>query len=829
METDPDAFGTKGKNLHVLCVHGIPVPLTFCLVSDAYRFFAIVDGKDVKIEKLVSTKNMTYGEKASAITDLIVNAAMPEDIGQELERNDSIAKTDDLWAVRSSSNKEDLAELSFAGLYESYLNAQGTGAVTEAVKKCWASLWSERAIAYREKNGLNHDQTTMSVLIQKMVDARYSGVLFTRNPHHPAKSEMIVEYTRGLSEQLMAGRVEPPYACRIENMLTVSYTSAERENRLVDAALRELARMALNIESIFGLPCDIEWAYEGEKFYVLQARPITQAASPRRVALDKLWTRANIGEVLPSVVTPLTWSIFGAVIFGKTISSDKYLGESAGVRLIDGRAYLRVDHFLNSFCYLPFVTPETLQRVLGLQVTDHAGSYRRPKGFRVRLAQGLFLLTLTGLIPYLATRAKRLPPLNRTTAGRLDELLQWNARCFKVHMLCTAYAIATFALIDVCLTRWLSGERARNTLPLILIGREDLQTAAQGRSLAELALYVQNHPAMREPFEKATDWTEVRQRLATVEGGSYFLSMMEDFLEANGARTAEEFELASPRWRENPAFLLSVIGKFIEAQPWDASRAGYESRQREQREEVMRTVRHLSAFKGFIFRRLLCSYKDFSTLRENMKYRLMEGYAEIREIFIQAGKTLTRKGLLAAKEDVFFLTPGEIDACLRDKSDLDGVGKIIADRKRHYDRLRMVQAEDFVLDSGKNPEEHSGSSMDARTLSGVGCSPGLAEGRAKVLHDISESNMLKVGEVLVTPHTDPGWTPLFLTCKAIVTEIGGFLSHGATVAREYGIPAVVNVSGATRKIHTGDLVRVDGAKGTITIIESAVHAGSGGI
>jgi rifampicin phosphotransferase len=825
----PDRFGVKGKNLHALWANNFSVPLTLCLTVEAYNDYVRINQIESKTEEILKHPDMATNQKSARIVDLIVSSNIPEEIYEEVVENVYLKRMDSKWAIRSSSNMEDLPGLSFAGLYESYLNVQGLEQILEMVRRCWASLWNERAILYREKHDLDHRKASMAVVIQEMISPRYSGVVFTRHPTDATSDEMLLEYCEGLGEDLVSGRIKP-YTCRIRRSgSSIIQLNGEDEGGLPDEQLVKLSKLAFSIEECFGPPQDIEWAYDRKGFHILQTRPITQSTRLHQIALDKLWTRANIGEVLPGVVTPLTWSVFSAILLGSPLSSSGIaLPENMGIRLIKGRAYLRVDSFLNSFCYLPFVTPETLEKVLGLKLADHSGSYRRPKGFLVRLAQGFFLLNVTGVIPYLAIRIKKMLPLNKAKNKGLEELLRWNIRCFRLHILCTAYAIGTFATINFCLNKWLSPSQAGNILPLILIGYEDLQTAAQGRTLAELALHVQEYPALQKLVEEETEWPESGRRFEAVEGGPQFLSMIETFLETNGARTAEEFELALPRWRENRAFLLAVIRKFIEARSSNFRFSDQGNRQRQQEEAVSKVMSVLPAFRGLIFKRLLSAYKNFATLRENMKYRLMEGYSEIRKVFLETGRELTSRSLLADKEDIFFLTPVEIDACLRGESTMDATNHLILNRKENHSRSKEEQVRDFILDSGGGLGEPANRVSSNNMLIGVGCSPGVVEGSARILHDISEANLLKAGEILITPHTDPGWTPLFLTCKAVVTEIGGFLSHGATVAREYGIPAVVNVPGVTQKIHTGDLIRVDGTEGSIAITRSSAKFGTRG-
>jgi rifampicin phosphotransferase len=813
---DPSLLGTKGLNLEVLCRQGFSVPLTFCLGMNAYRDFVAVCEKSSIMGKLLIDNEMAPGERHLAISDIIHNTPVPDEIQNEILQNSIISGTNSGWAVRSSSNKEDMGNSSFAGLYESYLNIEGPDAVIEAVKQCWASLWSERAIIYREKCGLKHSDVSMSVLIQTMVDAVYSGVIFTRDLNATANNGMLVEYTEGLGDRLVSGQINP-LTCKVDNdKATVSYLSGPQGKMLDDDKLIGLCRTASQIEAIFGSPQDIEWTYDGTSFFILQARPITTIQSFQN-RLDKLWTRANVGEVLPGVVTPLTWSVFSTMLLeNQLISPDRSFSDT-GIRLIKGRVYIRVDSFLNSFCYLPFVTPQTMEKVLGLRLAGYDTSYKQPAGVFVRLAQGLFLLNLTGVVPRLAMKARKLPPLDKTMGKGLEVLFQWCTGCFRLHLLCTAYAIGAFAAISFYLNKWMPSQTGR-ILPLILIGRENLQTAAQGRSLSELACHVQEYPALKKFMKKDFEWSRASEYISVIDGGPQFLSMIEDFLKTNGARTAEEFELALPRWREDPSFVFAVIRKFLEGLSSSFSFAERHQRETQQQEAVQSVINALPIFKRLFFKRLLNTYRTFATLRENMKYRLMEGLAEVRQVFLDFGGELRKSNLLVDRNDVFFLNTSEIETSLRGGSNADEINRIILSRKENYSRLIKEQVQDFIAEGIEEIEFSTGIDPDDQELKGVGCSPGTTEGIARVLHDISETGSLKPGEILVTPHTDPGWTPLFLICKAVVTEIGGFLSHGATVAREYGVPAVVNVTGVTQKIHTGDLIRVDGNNGLVNIL-----------
>jgi len=465
---------------------------------------------------------------------------------------------------------------------------------------------------------------------------------------------------------------------------------------------------------------------------------------------------------------------------------------------------------LDSFCYLPTITPLVMSQVLGVDLPPAVKSYVRPAGFLVRLAQAAFVLDAMGFIPRLSWMTRRMPLPPAVVLENLVELVAWTTRCFQLHLKCTAYAIGVFGLLNHLLRRWID-EETKTLLPQILTGSEDLQTAAQGISLWGLAAQVRKNSSLRQTLEANLSWSATVQELSYVDGGPEFLEAFQVFLETNGARAAGEFELATPRWRESPSFVVEVLLKFVQAQQTDALRDS--KRQQHRQTAIAQTLAVANPVRRWILARLIASYRSYTVARENMKYRLMEGYAALRCVFLKIGADLVSKSAISDTNDVFFLTPAEALALVSGKGDALQKRDLIQTRKTHHARYESQIAPDLVVGDGQALTD-----FQVAGLTGIGCSPGIAEGIARVLFDISEMDTLKPGEILVTPYTDPGWTPLFLICKAIVTEVGGFLSHGATVAREYGIPAVVNVKEAARQIHTGDVIRVDGGSGRIIIL-----------
>jgi len=719
-----------------------------------------------------------------------------------------LASGAEVVVVRSSGLSEDSPAASFAGQYETVLDVRDAEALRSAVEHCWQAAQSSRVQAYRSRYKHPHDDGRIPLLVQRQVPATISGVLFTLDPVSGSDGEMLIEAVPGPGEGLVSGHVAP-VRYRVSRHGHVHAPSSPA--LLSPEQCRALAELGVRIERILGAGQDIEWAIAGEQVYILQARPITQSGAS--LPLSQFWTRANIGEVLPHVITPMTWAVFQATLLNDpAFMLDESGGahDRGGVTCIHGRAYIRLDGILDSFCYLPLITPQVMSQVLGVKLPLSVQSYTRPAGLPVRLAQGAFILDALGFLPRLSWMIKKMPSPPAAVPENLVSLVAWTTRCFQLHLKCTAYAIGAFGLLQHLLSRWVAGD-AEMLLSQLLTGSEDLQTAAQGISLWRLAQQVQENPALRQVLESNPSWPVNAQQLLGIAGGPEFTRTFQGFLEENGARAAGEFELATPRWREAPAFVLEVLLKFVQAQQTANFPSSF-TRQC-QREAAIAQIRATSKpVRRWILTRLIASYSFYTAARENVKYRLMEGYAQLRHVFLGIGADLASRGVLSNANDVFFLTPSEALALARGDEAAQQTPALIQTRKKRHIYDESQVAPDLVLGDGR---EFTGSQEGG--LTGIGCSPGTVEGVARVLFDISEMATLKPGEILVAPHTDPGWTPLFLVCKAIVTEVGGFLSHGATVAREYGVPAVVNVKGATAQIHTGDFIRVDGTGGRITL------------
>lgn len=705
-----------------------------------------------------------------------------------------------LVAVRSSGQEEDGARASYAGQFRSVLGVGDEAALQEAIQSCWESAGAAGVQSYRVARGEN-ERSGLPVLVQRQVDARLSGVLFTRDPLS-GESATLIEVAPGLGEALLSGRVSPErwrlakHGGALEAPPGVPLLTSEN--------LAQLYKLGQEVEAWLKTGVDIEWALDGQgTLWVLQARPITGPGrglqNANKMPLDKVWTRANVGEVLPQPVTTLTWEVFHRLLTGATGGEPAGLKNqpSEGLRRMNGRVYLRLDGLLDSFCYLPGVTPNVMRQVLGVEIPPGATPYARPSGWKVRLAQALFWLDALGWLPRLKMLEHGLGEIPEPPEP-LEKLMVWTQRAFRAHLRASGYAFAAFAWLSR-----LSPEAAR-----LASGSSDLQTAQQGRELQALAgRLVQTQP-LSAALQAGVNWNEL-QALAEENGCEAFLRDFERFLRKNGARAAGELELATPRWREEPRFLLDILRQQLNAG------------------EMVAFKKPSGAFPGgsglslpqrFLLSRLQKAYARYTTQRENLKYRLMEGFAALREHFLVEGRKLKAGGKLCHADDVFFLGLAEIHPS--SGLQLESMADRAAQRKGEWQMWNIRPVPDIWVEGRPflSPEPGFSGSIGSE-LQGIGACPGQITGRARVLREPGEAAQLLPGEILVAPHTDPGWTPLFLTCAGVVTEIGGFLSHGATVAREYGIPCVVNAKGAAEMIRTGDRIRVDGARGTVVLLE----------
>ncbi|WP_447009088.1 PEP/pyruvate-binding domain-containing protein [Saccharothrix sp. DSM 118769] len=691
-------------------------------------------------------------------------------------------------AVRSSATAEDLPELSFAGQHDTFLDVSGADAVLDAVRRCWASLWTARAIDYRARNGIT--DVAQAVVVQRMAPADVSGVLFTADPVTGARGDTVLNAAPGLGAALVGGTVTP-------DSYVVSGGVVRRSGNLLDDALvLELAALGERVEELFGVPVDVEWAVHDRRPALLQARPITALPEVWNDTLrgDHLWTCANLREAVPSVMTPATWS-FALALAPPPIGGHPTSGNIGGRFYLNLSALLAVAGALGLGNAARRASEQVFGRIPpGVEVpplpVSRAAVLRAALGVaRSALREGREYRTrLDGLVaaaPAHAARLREAVP-SAATPGELcalwdadlDELLRVHARIYN-----TGARRATAP----------PGLRRRL---VALVGEDDaaaLLTGAHGASgeLASLG------PLLG---------------LARLRRGAI---TREEYVAEHGHRFADEFEVSAPRPAEDPTWPERLLdGPDVEPEALLARRAAA-------RDGAWARLRAAHPRRAARLRRRVDRLVRRARERERARSEFARAFAVLRAFLVRAGE-LTGRG-----DDVFFLP---VEKVLRVLEGDPAPWAAVPGRRAAYDRYRALppyptlirgrfDPVSWAADPDRRQDVHdpaAGPPPDA--VVGFPGAAGVAEGVARVLGDPAEGAALLPGEVLVTTVTNIGWTPLFPRAAAVVTDVGAPLSHAAVVARELGVPAVVGCGDATRRIRTGDRVRVDGSAGTVVVL-----------
>ena len=843
---DPQAtietVGGKGASLARLAASGLPVPDGFHITTAAYRQFVAGHGLQWLILAAVSMATPdqpeTLEEACRRIGALFAERLMPEDIAEAIRRAYAGLGNDPAAAVRSSATAEDLPEASFAGQQETYLNIHGEEAVLEAVKRCWASLWTARAIDYRLRHGIAHQDVSLAVVVQKLVDAEAAGVMFTANPVSGERDEIVINAAWGLGEAVVGGQVTPDTILvekisrkvieqhiHRKDVMTVRIAGGTRDapvpsSRRDRAALSQaqaskLARLGLRIEDLCGQPMDIEWALDRGHFFILQARPITtlpghnSAIGERNDSLtgDYLWTTANYGEAVPDVMTPCTWSLVQNLLD----DADPSAGPIRQYGNIGGRLYANLS------------APASLAATFGLGPTRFAsliedGFGRLPEGVEIPTFRLSRLRLLREAVPLLTGRLFRM----RGNLRRLSAFLRSAPERCEAFREKIQAASSPQKLVQL----W-DGEIA----PFMHEAFHMLEAAAnQGgaailftrRNLQKLVGEADADTLLTGP---SGEWGHLASLgpligLARLARGE---TSREAYARQYGHRGPHEVEVSTPRPVEDPDWIDKQLAGMREANE-DAS--ALLARREDARQAAWQRLRERFPRKEAAIRRQIGRWSAVAHEREAARSEAIRAFWVLRS-FVQRAGALTGRG-----ESVFFLSIDEILLLLR--GDQTSISSIPA-RRAAYERYcalppypALIRGRFDPFQWATDPQRRSDLS-DARggnrlpagdAITGFPGAPGIVEGCVRVIPTAEDGSQLQAGEVLVTTVTNVGWTPLFPRAAAVVTDVGAPLSHAAIVARELGIPAVVGCGDATMRLHTGDQVRVDGGQGTVEILQA---------
>ena len=893
--------GGKAANLGELLSAGMPVPDGFCLTTDAYRQATAGDASvgDVTAVDTPAVDTTRAGGRLAEVhaalkatpdgdlpafaalagraRDMIRSAPVPAEVAAAVEQAYAALGDNVPVAVRSSATAEDLPSASFAGQQDTYLNVVGAAAVVEAVRNCWASLWTDRAVSYRASRGIDPAAVALAVVVQRMVDATAAGVLFTANPLTGRRHQAVIDASPGLGEAVVSGAVNPdhfvvdPLTGRVlERRLgdkriavrpipgggtrTLTLNNGAATACLTDKQAAELAALGRQVEEYFGSPQDIEWAIAGDgRLWLTQSRPITTLFPVPQRASGGEGTRVylcfSLAQGLTRPLTPMGLAAFRLIassvaraahfdvpeprrgpspyaVAGQRI----YLDLTAVVRSTTGRRIVP-----KVFDVMEARSATVLRKVFEdprFSVTRRTplGLLRHvvPAAVHARVPETMLRAVIR---PDAALRrANRWargfadslePPAGATALQRLDHAEHLlGTRIFSVVPAVLPLAALGFAALGFA-GKLLGGGRW-DDLQVVLRGLPNDVTTEMDLELWRLAQVIKNDGGARtavtdrKPAELAHDF---RAGLlpAVLQAG------LARFMGQYGHRAVAEIDVGMPRWSDDPTHILGVLANYLRladsalAPDIQFSNAAEEAEACVDR--LVAQARSRGRLRGAVVRAALGRARIFAGLRELPKYQLVVGLAEVRKQLALAGAALATAGAVAEPDDIFFLDLDEARAGLDAGTGIADLRDLVARRREEYAlELERRHIPRVLLSDGTEPEALPSGDAAASTvpgaLTGSPASAGVVTAAARVILDPVGAH-LEPGEILVAPSTDPGWTPLFLTAGGLVMEMGGSNSHGAVVAREYGIPAVVGVPDATLRFSTGQKITVDGGAGTV--------------
>lgn len=849
--------GGKGAHLGELSrLEGVRVPPGFCVTTEAFRRIlatvtSITDPLD-RLSRLRPEDRESIRATSAEIRRLIEDTALPDDMVTAI--TDALAQLgeDTPCAVRSSATSEDSPTASFAGQQDTYLNVVGRAAILDHVRRCWASLYSERAVIYRLRNGFDHRKIQMAVVVQQMVFPEAAGVLFTADPVTSNRKVASVEAAFGLGEALVSGRVDADvYKVRDGHILSREIRAKriavhaspgggtredavdpERQSRpaLTDPQVVRLVGLGRQIEAHLGGPQDIEWCLVGDDFHIVQSRPITTLFPVPATSDQENRVYISVGhqQMMTDAMKPLGISLFllttpapmheaGGRLFVDVTRGLASPASRTGLLAMVGRSDPLIRDALETIVARgDFLrTPPDEGPTAASPLRALPGAATTPIETDPTLVSALIERALTSI-------AVAKSEIGEKSGEALIDFLFSDLQELKrilfdpqSHQAIMAGIESTWWLDDH-LREWLGESSAADALAQ---SAPNNVTSEMGLALLDVADAIRPHRDVVAYLRRARD-EDFLDHLPELQGGSEARDAILAYLEKYGARGVGEIDLTRPRFRERPTTLLPLILANVDSFEPGAAKRRFEQGEKAARAKEEELLRRLQALpdgetKAEEVQRKIDRVRTFIGYREFPKYGMISRYFVYKEALLGEADRLVQAGVLAEREDLFYLTLPEI----RDVVRTGRADEALLRRRKEAFRWHRTLTPPRVLTS--EGEALSGSyrrtDLPPGALVGLPVSAGIVEGRARVVLEIGEAN-LQAGDILVTTYTDPSWTPAFVAIAGLVTEVGGLMTHGAVIAREYGLPAVVGVEHATRKIQDGQRIRVHGTLGYIEIL-----------
>ncbi|WP_242284644.1 phosphoenolpyruvate synthase [Bacillus cereus] len=849
--------GGKGLNLGELSnIQGIQVPEGFCVTTVGYEQ-AI--GKNGAFQTLLNQLTMLkieerdrIGEISKQIREVIMAVEIPVDVVESVAHYLSHFGDEHAYAVRSSATAEDLPYASFAGQQDTYLNIIGKENILQHIKKCWASLYTDRAVIYRMQNDFDHNQVSICIVVQKMVFPEASGILFTADPITSNRKVLSIDASFGLGEALVSGLVSADnYKVKedeiVEKVIATKKLAiygrkeggTERKKiapnqqkiqTLTEQQILQLARIGRQIEAYFGCPQDIEWCLVDDTIYIVQSRPITTLYPIPEVNDGKNYVYISVGhqQMMTDAMKPLGVSFFLLTTSAPMCKAGGRLFVDATQRLASpaSRDYLintlgKSDPLIRDALttvierenFIELLSDDEKEKDLSKKVPP-ASSQPQPENDPE---------IVTNLIKNSESSIEELKRNMQTKSGVdvLDFILEDIQQLKKVLFNSQSIAIIMAGMnasswINEKMEQWLGEKNAADVLSQSV---QHNITSEMGLALLDVADVIRPYPEVIAYLQHVED-DSFLDELIQFKGGEKVRDAIDAFLNKYGMRCSGEIDITKTRWSEQPATIIPMILNHIRDFEYGASKRKFEEGLQEalkKEEELLERLQHLPDGEQKVeeTKRMICNIRNFIGYREYPKYGMIHRYFIYKQALLKEAEKLVQNNVLDEIEDIYYLTFEELHEVVRTNK-LDY--KIIHKQKnayKLYEKLtppRVITSDGEII-TGKYKREN----LPAEAIVGLPVSSGVVEGRARVILNMEDAN-LEDGDILVTAFTDPGWTPLFVSIKGLVTEVGGLMTHGAVIAREYGLPAVVGVENATKLIKDGQRIRVHGTEGYIEVL-----------
>ncbi|MEK4011422.1 phosphoenolpyruvate synthase [Peribacillus sp. FSL M8-0224] len=861
-KTKQMVVGGKGMNLGECSrIDGILVPEGFCVTTEAFKR---VIGENDELHQLLDQlavqkvdERKRISEISRKIRDLIEGIEIDKGIEEDIDRCLLTFGFEHAYAVRSSATAEDLPFASFAGQQDTYLNIKGKDAILQHISKCWASLFTDRAVIYRMQNGFDHREVYLSVVIQRMIFPQASGILFTADPVSSNRKVLSIDASFGLGEALVSGLVSADNYKVQEGRIVEKKISTkklaiyarkeggtvEKEiepgqqvlSTLSDEQVLEFERIGRKLEAHFGCPQDIEWCLVDDTFYIVQSRPIT-TLYPIPEANDQenhVYVSVGHQQMMTDAMKPLGLSFW-------------LLTTPAPMRKAGGRLFVDVTHMVASSDSRNMLVEamgqhDPLMKDALINIIERGDFIKSLPNDKQEQSSGKSNKSVlsadsraqiendpkivSDLIKRSQTSIEELKQNIQTKSGSdLFDFILEDIQILKKILFDPQSSAVFMAAIDASswinekMNKWLGEKNAADTLSQSVPNNI---TSEMGLALLDVADVIRPYPGVIDYLQQVKD-DNFMDELVKFDGGQETQDAFYDYLGKYGMRCTGEIDITKTRWSEKPTTLVPVILSNIKNFEPNASNRKFEQGRQEalkKEQEILDRLKQLpdGEQKAKETKRMISLIRNFIGYREYPKYGMVNRYFIYKQALLKEAEQLVQTNVIHEKEDIYYLTFEELQEVVRtNKLDYQMISKR-KDEYKLYEKLtppRVITSDGEIIVG-----EYKRGNLMAEAIVGLPVSSGVIEGRARVILNMEDAN-LEDGDILVTTFTDPSWTPLFVSIKGLVTEVGGLMTHGAVIAREYGLPAVVGVVNATKLIKDGQRIRVNGTEGYIEILSN---------